>query len=172
MINARLITVVAVVVSAGAIPAASRAGVPASNAGTDKPATAHLTSAAPMVGAQDQVTFLYYTDLEAARRFYGTLLGLSPYYETPWVTLYRSAPGATIGIVRRADDRMPADTKRDAVMVSIVVDDVGSWYDRLSRDGQIKFEKEIYDHPAVPIRAFLIRDPAGYSVEFFEWRKR
>jgi extradiol dioxygenase family protein len=171
VINARLITVVAVVASAGAIPAASRAGAPATHSGTDKSATAHLASAAPMVGARDQVTFLYYTDLEAARRFYGTLLGLSAYYETPWVTLYRSAPGATIGIVKRADDQIPADTKRDAVMVSIVLDDVESWYDRLKRGGQVKFDKEIYDHPAVPIRAFLIRDPAGYSVEFFEWRK-
>jgi hypothetical protein len=171
VINARVITVVAVVVSAGAIPTVSRAGAPQTNAGIGKSATAQFTSAAPKAGVQDQVTFLYYTDLEAPRRFYGALLGLSPYYETPWVTLYRSAPGATIGIVKRAHDRISADTKRDAVMVSIVTDDVESWYQRLRRGGQIKFEKAIYDHPDVPIRAFLIRDPAGYSVEFFEWRK-
>jgi hypothetical protein len=171
VIIGKLITVVAATVSACAIPAISRADTPPTNARIDKSAAAQFTTAAPKVGVQDQVTFLYYADLEAPRRFYGTLIGLSPYYETPWVTLYRSAPGATIGIVKRADDQIPAETKRDAVMVSIVTDDVESWYQRLKRGGQIKFEKDIYDHPDVPIRAFLIRDPAGYSVEFFEWRK-
>ena len=119
----------------------------------------------------DQVTFLYYADLLEPRRFYGGLLGLSHYYETPWVTLYRSSPGATIGIVKRAHDSMPGDTKRDAVMVSIVTNDVNAWYQRLKRGGKVRFEKDIYDHPDVPIRAFLIRDPAGYSIEFFQWRK-
>jgi hypothetical protein len=120
---------------------------------------------------RDQVTFLYYTDLAAPRRFYGAILGLPHYYETPWVTLYRSSPGATIGIVKRAQEPVQADAKRDAVMLSIVTGDVNSWYQRLKRGGQVRFEKDLYDHPDVPIRAFLIRDPAGYSVEFFQWRK-
>jgi extradiol dioxygenase family protein len=119
----------------------------------------------------DQVTFLYYADLREPRRFYGEVLGLPHYYETLWVTLYRSSPGATIGIVQRTRDSMPADTKRDAVMVSIVTNDVNAWYQRLKRGGRVRFDKDIYDHPDVPIRAFLIRDPAGYSVEFFQWRK-
>jgi extradiol dioxygenase family protein len=119
----------------------------------------------------DQVTFLYYADLREPRRFYGEVLGLPHYYETLWVTLYRSSPGATIGIVQRTRDSMPADTKRDAVMVSIVTNDVNAWYQRLKRGGRVRFDKDIYDHPDVPIRAFLIREPAGCSVEFFQWRK-
>jgi extradiol dioxygenase family protein len=153
------------------MPEVSRAANPPMNADSDKSTTPRFTTAAPLAGVHDQVTFLYYSDLEPARRFYGELLGLSPYYDTPWVTLYRSSPGATIGIVKRPQEQISADAKRDAVMVSIVTDDVQSWYQRLKRGGQIRFEKDIYDHPAVPIRAFLIRDPAGYSVEFFEWRK-
>jgi len=130
---------------------------------------ADLAVAAPDI--HDQVTFLYFADLTAPRRFYGTVLGLSHYYETPWVTLYRSSPGATIGIVKRDHDIVAADTKRDAVMLSIVTNDVDSWYQRLKRGGLVRFEKDLYDHRDVPIRAFLIRDPAGYSIEFFQWRK-
>lgn len=171
MIDARLIIFAMVIASACVMPEVSRAANPPMNADSDKSTTPRFTTAAPLAGVHDQVTFLYYSDLEPARRFYGELLGLSPYYDTPWVTLYRSSPGATIGIVKRPQEQISADAKRDAVMVSIVTDDVQSWYQRLKRGGQIRFEKDIYDHPAVPIRAFLIRDPAGYSVEFFEWRK-
>ena len=142
--------------------------VAASSGFCDLHAAAH-TAGLPDV--HDQVTFLYYTDLREPRRFYGSVLGFSRYYETPWVTLYRSSPGATIGIVKRTQDSIPGNTKRDAVMVSIVTDDVNGWYQRLKRGGQVRFEKDLYDHPDVPIRAFLIRDPAGYSIEFFQWRK-
>jgi extradiol dioxygenase family protein len=169
-INWISVTVAAVATLAGTTPSACRAAEPATHAGVDKATLAKFIPATAKAGVRDQVTFLYYADLAAPRRFYGALLGLSPYYETPWVTLYRSAPHATIGVVKRPDDQVSAEAKRDAVMVSIVTDDVESWYQQLKRGGQVKFEKEIYDHPQVPIRAFLIRDPAGYSVEVFEWR--
>lgn len=133
---------------------------------------AQFTPAAPPASVHDQATFLYYTDLAAPRRFYGTLLGLTHYYETEWVTLYRTAPGATLGIVKAPEDKVSADAKRDAAMVSLVTSDVESWYQRLQGNAEITIQKPIYDHPAVPIRAFLIRDPAGYSIEFFQWRKR
>ena len=144
-----LVAAVAAVVASGSSAAGQRSAVP---------------------DVHDQVTFLYYADLLEPRRFYGEVLGMPRYYETPWVTLYRSSPGATIGIVKRTHDSMSADTKRDAVMVSIVTNDVNAWYQRLKRGGRVRFEKDLYDHPDVPIRAFLIRDPAGYSVEFFQWR--
>lgn len=132
---------------------------------------AQFTPAAPPAGVYDQATFFYYTDLESPRHFYGSVLGLAPYYETEWVTLYRTSPGATLGLIKAPDDRVPAEAKRDAAMVSLVTLDVDSWYRKLQGAAGITIQKPLYDHPAVPIRAFLIRDPAGYSVEFFEWRK-
>ena len=150
-----------VIISVGAL---CRLAVPGTNAAQPR-AVQHK------VGVSDQVTFLYYDDLAEPRRFYGTLLGMAAYYETPWVTLYRSAPSATIGIVKRPKDPLTAETKRDAVMVSIVTNDVESWYRDLKRGGRVKIQKELYDHPTVPIRAFQISDPAGYSIEFFQWRK-
>jgi predicted enzyme related to lactoylglutathione lyase len=120
-------------------------------------------------GLSGQVTFMYYEDLAAPRRFYGTTLGLVPYLENDWVILFHTASGATIGLVKAPNHRTSAVTKRSVVMVSLVTDDVEAWYRELTGDGSMRIVKPLYDHPGVPIRAFEIEDPAGYPVEFFQW---
>lgn len=154
-----------------ALAVAALLSAPAFAAEPVKPAPAKLAMVAAAHAATDQVTFFYYPDLTAPRAFYGSALGLVSYYDQEWVSLYRTAPGATIGIVKSGKDAVPADMKRDATMVSIVTTDVEGWNQRLKQGGKVKFLKEIYDHPVVPIRAFLLQDPGGYSVEFFQWRK-
>jgi hypothetical protein len=116
-----------------------------------------------------QVTFLYFGDLAAPRKFYGQTLGLVPYLENGWVTLYRTTSGATIGLVKAPNGRTSAAMKRSVVMVSLVTDDVEAWYRKLARDRGVRIVKPLYDHPGVPIRAFEIEDPAGYPIEFFQW---
>jgi hypothetical protein len=116
-----------------------------------------------------QVTFLYYQDLAAPRKFYGKVLGLVPYLDTEWVVLFHTASGSTIGIVKAPNDHVSSSTKRDVVMVSLVTDDVATWYQKLSHDVNVHIVKALYDHPGVPIRAFEVEDPAGYPVEFFQW---
>ena len=132
-------------------------------------ATSAKPSTAPEPRISGQVTFLYYGDLAAPRKFYGQTLGLVPYLENDWVTLYRTASGATVGLVKAPNSRTSAATKRSVVMVSLVTDDVEAWYRKLRRDGGVRIVKPLYDHPAVPIRAFEIEDPAGYPIEFFQW---
>ena len=54
-------------------------------------------------------------------------------------------------------------------MLSIVTNEVDAWYDFL-RTTDVKILSEISDGTAVPVRAFLVEDPGGYTVEFFRWR--
>jgi predicted enzyme related to lactoylglutathione lyase len=115
-----------------------------------------------------QIVFLYYEDLAAPRKFYGSVLGLDSYFEQDWVTLYRITQTAAIGIVKPGHAPAPAAS---GVMVSISSDVVDEWYSRLRENPSVKILKKIYDHPEVPIRAFLIEDPGGYSIEFFQWLK-
>jgi predicted enzyme related to lactoylglutathione lyase len=115
-----------------------------------------------------QVTFMYYEDLAAPRKFYGETLGLVPYMQNDWVTLFHTTSGATIGVVK-ALNHTSAATKRSVVMVCLMTDDVAGWYRKLGRDGGVLIVKPLYDHPGVPIRAFEIEDPAGYTIEFFQW---
>jgi hypothetical protein len=134
-------------------------------------APALLKSASPLAGVEDQVTFLYYADLAAPREFYGKVLGLKSYYDQGWVSLYRVSSGASIGVAQSNSGQLTADSKRDAAMVSIVTTDVDGLFTRLRSIPGVVVQKDIYDHPSVPIRAFLLRDPGGYSIEFFQWRK-
>ncbi len=131
------------------------------NGQTDRPLPAtHIT---------DQVTFLYYQDLAAPRKFYGEILGLTSYFENEWVSLYRVAPGAAVGLVKEEHAETTRAMNRAAVMVSIVTDDVAGWYAKLRQDLRAHIVKPIYDHPQVAIRAFEMEDPGGYPVEFFQW---
>ena len=114
-----------------------------------------------------QVTFLYYADLDAAARFYRDVLQLQPTFDQGWVRIFAITPTSSVGLV---DESRGAHRARDdnAVMLSLVTTDVDPWYARLSRAGV-----EILSNPAdsadVPVRAFLVRDPGGYTVEFFQW---
>jgi hypothetical protein len=116
-----------------------------------------------------QVTFMYYEHLAAPRKFYEQTLGLVPYMENEWVTLFQTASGATIGVVKSPNGGTSAATKRSVVMVSLVTDDVAAWYRKLRCDSSVRIVKHLYDHPGVPIRAFEMEDPAGFPVEFFQW---
>jgi hypothetical protein len=131
------------------------------NGQTDRPLPAgHIT---------DQVTFLHYQDLAAPRKFYGRILGLTPYFESEWVSLYRIAAGAAVGVVKGEQAETTPAVKRTTVMLGIVTDDVAGWYAKLQQDPRVHILKPIYDHPQVAIRAFEIEDPGGYAVEFFQW---
>ena len=55
-------------------------------------------------------------------------------------------------------------------MLSIVTSEVDAWYERLKANPDIVFLKEISENDM--IRSFLIEDPGGYTVEFFQWRNR
>jgi hypothetical protein len=115
-----------------------------------------------------QVTFLYYEDLAAPRKFYGDALGLVPYMENEWVTLFHATSGATIGLVKALNPTSAA-TKRSVVMVCLMTEDVAGWYRKLTQDDEARIIKPLYDHPRVAIRAFEVEDPAGYTIEFFQW---
>ena len=122
-------------------------------------------------GISEQYTMLYYKDMQAPRDFYGGLLGLTSVMDDDWLSLYQLTPTSFVGIIKEGEDSWHKVQDTNAVMLSIVTDDVDSWYQRVVSDGKVKILQEIYDNEAVPIRAFLMQDPGGYSVEIFQWVK-
>ena len=56
-------------------------------------------------------------------------------------------------------------------MLSLVVNDVDAWYEKVTANTDVVILKEIYNNKSAPIRAFLVQDPGGYSVEVFQWVK-
>lgn len=119
----------------------------------------------------ETVIMLYYPELGPAAVFYGEALGLEAVYESAAAKLFRLTPTSVVGIVREGEQAYHRVRKENAVMLSIVTDDVDAWYARLRNRGDIEILKPVANSLENPIRAFLVADPGGYTVEFFSWLK-
>jgi predicted enzyme related to lactoylglutathione lyase len=132
------------------------------------PAMSELESeAAPAI--TETVVMLYYKDISAAAVFYGETLGLEKTFDQDSAKLFRLTPNSVVGVIREGSTSYHRVQATNAVMLSIVTPDVDAWYDRLVSDGGITILKPIADSVSNPIRAFLVEDPGGYTVEFFSW---
>ena len=116
-----------------------------------------------------QTTMLYYYDLTAAEAFYGTKLGLEKTRDFGWVKFFRTSAGAEIAIVKSGPGAYFTPQPRNAVMISLVTVEVDSWYARLKADAAVEFLVDIHTSDSAPIRNFMVKDPGGYAVEFFQW---
>ncbi len=123
----------------------------------------------PRPSIVSQTVMLYYDDLTEAEAFYGRKLGLEKMQDFGWVKFYRVSPGAEVGIVKAGPGAYHKPQSRNAVMLSIVTNEVDAWYERLKSDQSIPFLVDISTAKSAPIRNFMVQDPGGYTVEFFQW---
>jgi len=114
-----------------------------------------------------QITMFYYEDLEKAVDFYGNVLGLTLEFDWSWIKFYKTGPASSIGIVAEGEGAWYEAQPRNAVMLSLVTSDVDAWYERLRPHHEVVWLKEIGDGGG--IRNFMLEDPGGYTVEFFQW---
>jgi len=147
---------------AAAVIGLSIAFLPGGAVGDAKPMPTH-----PSI--EETIIMLYYRDLGPASAFYGDALGLEPVYQSASATLFRLTPTALVGIVREGEQAYHPVREENAVMLSIVTADVDAWYARLRDRDDIEILKPVANSPDNPIRAFLVADPGGYTVEFFSW---
>lgn len=129
-----------------------------------------------MPAIDGQVTFLYYESLDAPSQFYGETLGFPLTFDLGWVRIYQVSDNASVGIVGEGRGYHKPDTGEAPVMFSIVTPDVDAWYASLTEAG-VAIEappapegEEGAEASGAPIRSFVVRDPGGYTVEFFEWQ--
>lgn len=114
-----------------------------------------------------QVTMFYYDDITDAANFYGNTLGLETTVDWDWVKFYRTGPSSNVGIVQQGDGAYHSPKKSNAVMLSLVTAEVDAWFDRLGHRDDVVLLKPIGSGGG--IRSFLLEDPGGYTVEFFQW---
>ena len=122
-----------------------------------------------MPGIDSQVTFLYYKDIDKAQEFYGESLGLKKTFDQGWVRIFQISSTSYVGLVDESRGSHNSSQNKP-VMLSIVTSDVEGWYEVLTAKG-IKIISELSDSGSVPVKAFLVEDPEGYTVEFFQWIK-
>ena len=115
------------------------------------------------------VTMFYYTDLTPAKRFYGEILGLEAKFEDDWVVFYQITESSQIGLVLGSEKSYHQVQENNAAMLSMVTDDVDAWYDKVTADQTIPILRDINNSANAPVRGFIVADPGGYTVEFFQW---
>ncbi len=113
--------------------------------------------------AKGFITFLYYDQLKEAAAFYEDILGFEVIDDQQWARIYRVEGSAYLGIVagEKGFHRPKADS---AVLLTLVVDDVDSWYDKLTAQG-VPVLRELETHEDIQVRCFFIQDPGGYAIE-------
>ena len=133
-------------------------------------ARAVLATGADMTPSIDsQTVMFYYKNIDAAADFYGASLGLPVTLDLEWVKIFQVSETASVGVVTEGEGAYHTARPENAVMLSIVTSEVDAWYARLQASGDVTFLKEVYNNESVPIRAFLVEDPGGYTVEFYQW---
>ena len=111
----------------------------------------------------------YYEDLSIVVPFYEDTLGLKKIYNLDWSKIYQISDTSCVGLIHESESSFHKAQPDNAVMLSIVTDEIDAWYKRLKRDKRTTFIKHICNSKDAPIRAFLVRDPGGYTIEFFQW---
>jgi predicted enzyme related to lactoylglutathione lyase len=115
------------------------------------------------ITVQSQITFQYYDDLAIAAQFYGEVLGFELVEDQRWAKIYRVSGDGFVGIVDGEKGfRRPQPT--NAVLLTLVADDVDAWYDHLAKAG-VRLLTDIRNKEDIQIRCFFFEDPGGYALE-------
>lgn len=140
-------------------------GIVADESQRDSPGACMAANKIPSITSQ--TVMFYYRDLAAPASFYGTALGLERTLDWEWAKMFRTGPDSTVGLILEGEGAFHKVQAENAVMLSLVTDEVDAWYRRLKARKDVKFLKEIKSGSG--IRSFLLEDPGGYTVEFFQW---
>jgi predicted enzyme related to lactoylglutathione lyase len=121
---------------------------------------------------QSQITFLYYKDIEKARKFYEEVFNFKLVIDQGWAKIYQITENSMIGLVDEKRGYFDWQNKK-TVMVTLVTQqaaEVDAWYEKLKKH-QVKCLSEPHDVDEINIRCFLIEDPEGYVIEIQHFLK-
>lgn len=110
-----------------------------------------------------QITFLYFDDLVSVIPFFEETLNLEPVTEQDAARIYRVSGNAFLGIVDGAVGHWQAKAD-NAVLITLVVDDVLGWYDQLKANG-VTMLTGVEKPRIAPVECFFFEGPGGYHFE-------
>jgi len=118
---------------------------------------------------QSQITFLYYREIGPIASFYQDVMGFDLVEDQEWAKIYRIGGNAYLGIVAGEKGFHKAQEK-NAVLVTLVVNDVPGWYDYLKGKG-VEMLSALQHKKDIQIRCFFFKDPGGYTFEVQQFLK-
>jgi len=109
------------------------------------------------------ITFFYYEDIALAAKFYTEVMGFKMIDDQGWAKIFQINGSAFMGVV---DGKKGLCRVQDenAVLLTLVVDDVDEWYTYLKDQGAA-LVTEVQGKEDIQIRCFFLRDPGGYALE-------
>lgn len=113
---------------------------------------------------QANLVFFYYPDLEEAEKFYGNILGFEKVLDYGFARIFQISPTTLIGLVDETKG-MHDPSEPKSVTLSFATNEIDQWYAYLQRQG-IPIHRPLSDSSRIPIRGFVVLDPAGYFLEF------
>lgn len=119
----------------------------------------------PHPSIDQQITFIYTTNLERSADFYERVLGLRLALDQGGCRIYHVAGGAYVGVCQRAaeDIQLPSSDRR-SVILTLVTEEVDAWHQRLMNLGVV-FESTPRFNAEYGIYHVFLRDPSGYVIE-------
>ena len=114
-------------------------------------------------GISAGITFFYHKDIEPAVRFYEEIMGFQLVSDQGWAKIFRIAGNSYMGVVAGKEGFYQPQEK-NAVLLTVVVDNVQEWYERLCKT-ETTLLTELQEKPDIQVRCFFIQDPAGYAIE-------
>lgn len=109
-----------------------------------------------------QISWVYTQDLDSTAYFYADVLGLECIRDQGAARIFATGDNAWIGVCQAFDDRV---VEPKGGMISIVTDDVDTWYQRLVDIG-LSIDRPPHRLEQFGIYTFHVEDPSGYRIEF------
>jgi catechol 2,3-dioxygenase-like lactoylglutathione lyase family enzyme len=116
------------------------------------------------LGIQGNIIWLYYEDLEPAREFYESVLGLELLVDEGFDVIFRSSPTAFIGLVGPTSG-LHLHTPKSALNLGFFTKEVNDWYRYLSGK-QVEMREPLDEIEEGLVHAFVCFDVGGYFLEF------
>ena len=112
--------------------------------------------------------FLYYDGLEDAARFYEDVLGFDLKLDRDWVKIFKYGGDCHVGLV---DESMGSHRvmEEKSTRLQLMVEDAQSWLEYVKSKGLSPSRDELEEGKILRIKAFSVKDPGGYTVEFCEY---
>jgi len=113
-----------------------------------------------------QVTFLYASNLTESSRFYQDVLGLELVLDQGPCHIFRVAGEAFLGVCQCSAER---PSSPEGVIVTFVSDDVDGWYEKLVSKG-VKMEAPPALSERFNVYHMFLHDLDGYKLEIQQFR--
>lgn len=118
-------------------------------------------------------TLFYYDDVRRALDFYERVIGLRKAVDLDWCVLLEILPNAHLGLIdSTGGSQRPIPGANKGAMITLETDDLHACLARMQALGVAGPQTQISYNDRSRTYDFKIRDPEGYTVEFFCWAEQ